>query len=430
MDMEKTTILPEDPENALLRTTADMIGHIERTKIALYDAIRSLYAQRLPELAALVVDRGAYCAIVHAMGNFVNLSEMGEKIEMLRDHLPSQLCAALLVVASVSRGTVLATATASTLLDATEEFTSLESVKQILLDYLSSRIMLLAPNLCNLIGPGIAAQLFGLSGSLVSLCEMSPETVASLGKSSGQSSDASAPSHLLSIGGYLLNSDLVQSQPAEVRHKIVRMVSHKVVLAARVDAYRYAPDGSKGYEMRSYLCRRMEEWNADNNDPNRNRSHAITGAGEQKLQQVKAALLEGREQTIASWGLSEGNTTGRELLATGEQSIGDLQTNEPQNRVSSHSVLRAVSYKPQGSLYDYHKVRYSREERERMTRRAQQESARREVALALARKEKNKGRGGEGSEGTHGRVQVHGVGGKEEGEVVPSFTAKRGRRQK
>eukprot|EP00760_Papus_ankaliazontas_P022916 PhM_4_TR19072/c0_g1_i1/m.91966/K12844/PRPF31; U4/U6 small nuclear ribonucleoprotein PRP31 len=252
-DMNKNTITPSDPEYAVLEDTNKMVVEIEREKIKVFRFVRDHYRHRFPELESLIVDTVLFTQIVKLIAN--NVEDLTPVIDKLHEMLPSQVCAVIIVTASVTRGICFESADMDRVIEACDEMETLEQAKQILLEYVQSRMLHVAPNLSMFLGAAIAAQLFGICGSLAKLAEMAPTDLAQLGASKRNTAGFSA-----NVGGFLLNCDLIRSQPAEVRHKALRVVSNKVSLAARVDAHRHAADGSRGVQLREHVRAIMEGW--------------------------------------------------------------------------------------------------------------------------------------------------------------------------
>lgn len=94
-----------------------------------------------------------------------------------------------------------------------------------------------APNLSQLAGPHLAAQLIAAAGSLDSLAKMPSSTVQVLGAESALFAhlrgEASSPKH-----GLIYTHPAVHSAPADQRGKIARTLAGKLTIAARIDRYR------------------------------------------------------------------------------------------------------------------------------------------------------------------------------------------------
>ena len=106
------------------------------------------------------------------------------------------------------------------------------------------------------VGTAIAAQLIGIVGGLDNLTKLPADHLPNLGKTRGEESNKADQSQY--HGCFLLNCDIVKSQEPDFRDRALKMVSNKIILAARIDANRFAPDGSKGALLREKIIRQIE----------------------------------------------------------------------------------------------------------------------------------------------------------------------------
>ncbi|HLC67506.1 MAG TPA: C/D box methylation guide ribonucleoprotein complex aNOP56 subunit, partial [archaeon] len=102
----------------------------------------------------------------------------------------------------------------------------------------------IAHNFASLIDPLLAARLLAYAGSLEKLARMPASTIQLLG------AEKAMFRHLHEKGrspkyGMIYNSELIQKAPAESRGKIARILSAKLMLAARIDYYSGRDDSEK-----------------------------------------------------------------------------------------------------------------------------------------------------------------------------------------
>ncbi|MEM7819593.1 MAG: hypothetical protein QXD48_02080 [Candidatus Aenigmatarchaeota archaeon] len=115
--------------------------------------------------------------------------------------------------------------------------------------YIIKTIKEIMPNFSSLIDPLLAANFLSLSGSLEKLARMPASTLQLLG------AEKALFRHLHKKGkspkyGILYNSPLIQNAPKEFRGKVARILSSKLMLAARIDFYsgRFEPRLKKELE--------------------------------------------------------------------------------------------------------------------------------------------------------------------------------------
>lgn len=113
---------------------------------------------------------------------------------------------------------------------------SLNKEKKKMEEYIEEAMKETAPNFSSLINPLITARLLAAAGSLEKLARMPASTIQLLG------SEKALFRHLHGKGrspkyGIIYNSVLIQNAPNEHKGKIGRIISSKLMLAARIDYY-------------------------------------------------------------------------------------------------------------------------------------------------------------------------------------------------
>lgn len=249
----KNTITPDDPEYAFVTECSAMAIKIEIEKSKVHKFIRDHYAVRFPELAMLVSDTFTYAKVVKVIGDSV--ADLTRVIDELDELLPSQIAAAAIVAASTTQGRRLEDAELLAVLEACDEHVALEEAKQLLLEYIQTRMPLIAPNVSAFVGTGIASQLFALAGSMDALSKMDQQALMKLGATRQGGSTVATRTQ-----GFLINVDLVSVHPPEMRAKAMRLVSQQVISLARIDANRRAADNGEGLRAREMAKVRMLRW--------------------------------------------------------------------------------------------------------------------------------------------------------------------------
>lgn len=112
-------------------------------------------------------------------------------------------------------------------------------------DFVSSKLSKFAPNVNNLVGAVVTSQLLISVGSLRQLALTPSCNLPSFGVKD-LLSQLQRRSHFVRATGYLYYSDLVVGLPPEVIKQALRIISGKIILAARIDLSGSKPDGSLG----------------------------------------------------------------------------------------------------------------------------------------------------------------------------------------
>ncbi|RCK67131.1 U4/U6 small nuclear ribonucleoprotein Prp31 [Candida viswanathii] len=125
----------------------------------------------------------------------------------------------------------------------------LNDILQDLSQFISNKLSKFAPNVSAIIGPITTSQLLIATGSLKQLALTPSCNVASLGVRD-LSTSTKTKSKNIQQTGYVYHSDLVKYLPPEIIRSVMRIISGKIILAARIDLSKSSPDGELG---RKYL---------------------------------------------------------------------------------------------------------------------------------------------------------------------------------
>lgn len=238
---------------------------IDSEIILVHKYIRDHYSTRFPELETLVSNPLDYARSVAIIGNgpMDNIKELAQKTDnivgaSLKSILDGPTLMVVTVEATTSRGREMTDAELQRVLRACEMTMSLDRAKRVLTDYVQSRMNLFAPNLTALIGSLTAAQLLNFAGGLTGLAKTPSCNLPPLG-SKKQSQTGLATNVGVRHQGFLYHSELIRGIPSDLKVQAMRIVSAKVVLAARIDRVHSSPDGSSGEQLRSDCLDRLEK---------------------------------------------------------------------------------------------------------------------------------------------------------------------------
>ncbi|KAK6594053.1 Prp31 C terminal domain-containing protein [Botrytis cinerea] len=250
----------DNPEYHLLTQANTLSTSIDSEIILVHKFIRDHYSIRFPELETLVTNPLDYAKVVTIIGNGPMDSENIKTLQTSKDNRLGVTLRSVLDGPSVMIVTVEATTTKGRemsphelerVLRACDMTLALDKAKKTLTDYVQSRMNLFAPNLTALIGSLTAAQLLNFAGTPA--CNLPP-----LG-----SNKSSGTGFATNVGvrqqGFLYHSPIIQGIPNDLKKQAMRIVSAKVVLAARVDRVHNSPDGSTGEELKEQCITRLEK---------------------------------------------------------------------------------------------------------------------------------------------------------------------------
>ena len=192
-----------------------------------------------------------------------NIKEIAQKTDnMVGSSLKSILDGPTLMVVTVegttTRGRDLTDSELKTILSACQMTLSLDRAKRTLTEYVQSRMTVFAPNLTALIGSLTAAQLLNVAGGLTSLANNPSCNLAAIG-SKKQTSAGFATNTSVRQQGFLYQNPLIKGVPAELKNKAMRIISGKVMLAARVDSGNKATDSAYGEELKEWCLEKLDK---------------------------------------------------------------------------------------------------------------------------------------------------------------------------
>eukprot|EP01064_Diplonema_japonicum_P000897 TRINITY_DN10596_c1_g2_i1.p1 TRINITY_DN10596_c1_g2~~TRINITY_DN10596_c1_g2_i1.p1 ORF type:complete len:434 (+),score=99.28 TRINITY_DN10596_c1_g2_i1:43-1344(+) len=252
----KDAITREDPEYDLIHQAMKSCVELQVEIGKVHRFIRGKYKKYYPELEQLVVEPLQYARAVKVVDFGFDLEGF---VDGLREagHNSNNI-----VKIIVTRSTCKPVENPSPnekryILEACDEMMSLELAKQFVLEYTQLRMNHLAPNVSAIIGTAIAAQMIGIVGGLDNLTKLPAEHIMHLGRTKRNREHEKAEASLYH-GAFLLNTDIVRSQEPDFKDRALKMVANKVILAARVDATRYASDGSRGAVLREKILKQIE----------------------------------------------------------------------------------------------------------------------------------------------------------------------------
>ncbi|TQS35075.1 hypothetical protein Golomagni_04516 [Golovinomyces magnicellulatus] len=269
LDKERTLVgsIEDNPEYHLLTTSNTLSTEIDHEIMVVHKFIRDHYSIRFPELETLVTNPLDYAKVVSIIGN----GPMdGESIKSLQNSKENKLGVTLrsvldgpsmmivTVEATTTKGREMTPKELDRVMRACDMALALDRARKSLTEYVRSRMNIFAPNLTALIGSLTAAQLLNFAGGLNGLAKTPACNLAPLG-SKKQTQTGFATNVGVRHQGYLYHSPIIRGIPSDLKRQAMRIVSAKVVLAARVDRVHNCPDGSAGEALKAACLERLEK---------------------------------------------------------------------------------------------------------------------------------------------------------------------------
>ncbi|KAH7388700.1 U4/U6 small nuclear ribonucleoprotein Prp31 [Pyrenochaeta sp. MPI-SDFR-AT-0127] len=257
--------IEDNPEYQLLKEANEYSTQIDGEIAAVHKFIRDNYSLRFPYLEELIKNPVDYAKTVAILKNgpLNDIKAIAQSADnVVGVPLKSILDAPSLMVVTVeatrAQGRDLSDAELDMIVNACKLLLNLDKAKGSLTSYVQSRMNVFAPNLTALVGSLTAAQFINYAGGLAGLAKTPACNIAPLG-----SNKASGLGLATNVGirhqGFLYNSPILQAIRQDLKKQAMRIVSAKVILAARVDMVHSAPDGSTGQQLKEDCERRLDK---------------------------------------------------------------------------------------------------------------------------------------------------------------------------
>lgn len=130
-------------------------------------------------------------------------------------------------------------------LEACHLILELQQLKEDLATFISNKLSKFAPNVCAIVGPITTSQLLVATGSLRELSQTPSCNIPSLGVNEMATTTKSRSNNVRATG-YLYHCELIRFLPVEVMKSVMRIISGKIILAARIDLAKTSPSGQLG----------------------------------------------------------------------------------------------------------------------------------------------------------------------------------------
>ncbi|KAI0243948.1 U4/U6-U5 snRNP complex subunit prp31 [Massospora cicadina] len=240
-----TGIIEEDPEYKLIVTANTLVAEIDTELVTVIKYIRDHYDARFRGLDTLVTNPLDYVRTVKKIG----ATEDVRKIDF------SFLSATTILSINIAnQGLPTSTLTPEALAEvnlACDMALELDNTQQKLITVVESRMTYIAPNCLPWLEPPqqLSFLVLPFGEALLNDKSLGASKVANTGLSKITNKNRS---------GYIHFSEAVLSAPPDLRSTLVRVVSNKAILAARVDRSQEYRDGSSGRALRLAIKKKVE----------------------------------------------------------------------------------------------------------------------------------------------------------------------------
>lgn len=258
--------IEDNPEYQLLTKSNTLSTGIDGEIILVHKFIRDHYSTRFPELETLIQNPLDYAKTVAIIGNgpmedIRKISESSDNLvgQSLKQVLDGPSLMVVTVEATTTTGTDLSEPELAAVRRACQMTLKLDNAKKVLTDYVQSRMSMFAPNLTCLIGSLTAAQLINYAGGISGLAKTPACNIPPLGNKKSARAAGLATNVGIRNQGVLFQNDIIRAVPQDLKVQAMRILSAKVVLAARVDSAHESPSGEQGLEFAEQVEKRINK---------------------------------------------------------------------------------------------------------------------------------------------------------------------------
>ncbi|CAO3653441.1 unnamed protein product [Mucor fragilis] len=243
----------EDEEYKLIVQSNSMTADIDNEIQTVHKFIRDHYAAKFPELETLVYNPLEYARTVKAIGNELDVTKAD-----LRPILPSATVMVITVTATTTSGKPLTDHEWKLTEEACDMALDLDAARRKIMNYVESRMTVIAPNLSAVVGTPTAAKLLTAAGGLTAFCKIPSCNVQVIGNNRKTNTGFST-AHMDRHIGYIGYAEPVLAAPQDLKRKLIKIVSAKAALAARIDASHQSPGGEAGQKMRDEVDAKIDK---------------------------------------------------------------------------------------------------------------------------------------------------------------------------
>ena len=256
-----------DPQYQLITRANTFSTTIDDYKADLHKRLKDLYSTRFPELETLLPDALEYAKTISILANGPMTQEaLRDTVSTSSNPLSQPLTSILsrpklmtvTVEATTSRGQALSQDTLSAVQSTCAKMLRLESAKKVITQFVESRMTDYFPNLTSLVGSQTAAELLTARGGLVGLAQTRAANLPGVGSKRFAASGLATNTGVRNQG-IVYNCDLVRYLRPDYRVQAMRIVSSKIILAARVDLSRSDHSGLQGLQMLEQCQTRIDK---------------------------------------------------------------------------------------------------------------------------------------------------------------------------
>lgn len=240
----------QSPEYKFILSINELSTIINQEIQAFHSVLKQNYEVVFPELETIIPSPIDYTRIVAIIKqDLENIKNYEDELKLITSN-EKVLIIIMAAIQQISKKFTLSEVDLENILTVCDLIFSLDDILHKLINFVSLKISKFAPNVCSLIGSYTTGQLLISTGGLKQLALTPSCNLASLGVKELSST---------SKKGYLYNSELIKTVPEDIKKQVIRIVSGKIILAARIDLSKSDRSGDIGNKYLDHVYEKIEK---------------------------------------------------------------------------------------------------------------------------------------------------------------------------
>jgi U4/U6 small nuclear ribonucleoprotein PRP31 len=241
----------DDDRYHLMTTSNKFLAAVEDEVHKAHMDLVATYKSKFPELEDLLPNPVSYKNAVKVIQNEMDLTRVNDELTSEANLTANQIIT-LSIASSTTQGEPLSPSELQRVNDCISYMESVLSIKNKLISFIEKHMDDVAPNMCTLIGPTLAARMVAAAGGIAELSKIPACNLQVLGQAKatstsrgGMSTSISSAAAISGAGGnirlskphegMLSECDLYNKVPSHLQRKALKLIAAKLALAIRCD---------------------------------------------------------------------------------------------------------------------------------------------------------------------------------------------------
>lgn len=220
--------------------------------------LREWYSFHFPELYKIMNDNYKFAQLALLIGDRNLIEDVNtleaEICQLIQDEEKAK---SIVQAMNTSMGTEISDIDMENIKSFSEKVIHLAEYRQSLMDYLTSRMNNVAPNLSSLIGETVGARLISKAGSLTNLAKCPASTLQILGAEKALFRALKSKGNTPKFG-LIYQSNFIGKAATKDKGRISRFLANKCSIATRIDCFTDEPSSEYGEKLREQVEERLQ----------------------------------------------------------------------------------------------------------------------------------------------------------------------------